>query len=191
MKRPDIKSANSAAAIIALGLLSLARPAIAQSQSLTGNASATVQNSLTATEMTPPSTGSVVLIADTIGVDTATVTVTTAGVVIVTPNGSANAIVVDDAPANAAQFMVSNAAPNTELTLTFNSIVNLNCGLCTASNPDIILSGLNHDAGAMPMTDAGGNLSFNVGFTLTTVAGGGNQYEDGIYNGSFNVNISY
>ena len=176
--------------LVALGLMAMATPAMAQSNSVAGSSSATVQNSITAAETMAPSTGSVVLIADTIGVDTATVTVTTGGVVLVTPNGSANAIVVDDSPANAAEFTITGAAPNTQLTLTFNSIVDLVCGLCTAGNPVIQLSGLNHDAGATPTTDINGDLTFHVGFTLTSIAGG-NQYEDGVYTGSFKVNISY
>lgn len=184
------KPAISKTAVLALGLAIFTTPALAQSESVAGTSTVTVQNSFSVSESVAPSPGSVALIADTIGVDTATVTVLTDGTVVVTPNGDANAIIVDDNPANAAEFQITNAAPNTPLVLTFNNIVDLTCGLCTAGNPAIQLSGLNHDAGATPTTDGAGSLTFHVGFTLTTVAGG-NPYEDGVYTGSFNVNIAY
>lgn len=165
--------------------------AFAQSESIAATAQATVQNTFTLAETVAPSSGSVALMADTIGTDTATVTVAPDGTVTVTPNGSANAIVVDDAPANAAEFQISNAAPNASLTIAFSNIVDLSCGACVnPSNPDIQLGGLNHDAGGAPMTDGSGNLTFHVGFTLTTIAGG-DPYEDGTYDGSFDVEISY
>lgn len=168
-----------------------AQTALAQSESIAATAQATVKNAFTVSETVAPSSGSVALMADTLGTDAATVTIAPDGTVTVQQNGDANAIVVDDSAANAAEFQISDAAPNAAVNIAFANINDLVCGVCSnPSNPVIELGGLNHDAGGSPMTDGTGNLTFHVGFTLTTVAGG-DPYQDGTYNGSFDVEISY
>lgn len=128
-----------------------AQKAFAQSESIAGTAQATVKNTFTISETVAPSSGSVALMADTLGTDTATVTVAPDGMVTVTQNGDANAIVVDDSAANAAEFQISDAAPNASLNIAFSNIIDLSCGACVnPSNPVIELGGLNHDAGGAP-----------------------------------------
>lgn len=176
---------------VALGLASVATDATAQSQSVTGNVSATVSNAFNFVETTVMNFGTLVALADTAGANTATIQISTAGVLSApTNNAPAQFIIVNSAAATQGVFDVTNAAPSTPVTIAFANTAGLTCALCTGGNPTLTFSGLNHDAGATPTTTAGGALTIGVGGTLTTVAGG-NQYEDGAYAGTFDITVSY
>lgn len=177
---------------VALGVACLAADAQAQTEKVTANVNAVVDNSFTLAETTIMNFGTIVAKADMVGNTTATLTIDSTGALTPVPTGPAAARFVIFNSANASQgvFNVTNAAPSTKVAISFANPVALNCALC-ANAPDITIGAFTHDAGANPTTDANGALTFNVGATLTTVPAPANQYEDGAYAGTYDVLVSY
>lgn len=179
---------------VALGVACLAADAQAQTEKVTANVNATVDNSFTLVETTVMNFGTIVAKADTVGNTTATLTISTAGALTPVPTGPAASRFVIFNAANATQgvFDVTNAAPSTKVTISFANPVALSCALCSGNEPDITIGTFVHDAGANPATDVNGALNFNVGATLTTAVGPvANQYEDGAYAGTYDVLVAY
>lgn len=176
----------SSLAIVMAGL-----PAYAQSEQVTGaTVDLQVQNSFSLSETVAGNVGTHAVLTDVIGTDTSTITLSPNGILTRSAPNSSEVIVIDNAALTPGQFAISGAAPNTELVITFLNLVDLTCAACGGGNPAILLSNMTHDAGTPPMTDGNGDLTFNYGFTLTTVPGPP-QYEDGLYVGSFDLSVSY
>lgn len=175
---------------VALGLATVASNAMAQSESVAGTVSATVQNAFNLVQTTGLNFGTLAAFADTAGVNTATISVSTAGALSApTNNAPAQFVVVNNAAVSQGVFDITNAAPNTVVTITYANTANLSCGACTGGNPVLTLSGVG-DGLATPTTSGAGALTINVGATIATVAGG-NQYEDGAYSGGFDMTVAY
>lgn len=179
------------AAIAAAGLVCAAGQASAQSETVSSNVTAVVQNNFTLVETNAINFGTVVAVADTAGANTATLGITAAGVGP-TPTNSAPAqfIIVDSTAAQNGVFDVTGAAPSTVLNVSTGTLVNLDCAACGGGNPDLILTSVT-PANATETTSAGGAATINVGALITTVAGGGTQYADGTYVGSFVLTVAY
>ncbi len=175
---------------ILLTLSMLPNAAKAQSENITASVTAIVANSFSLTETTPMHFGTMVVIADTSGTDTANIVLSTLGAGTINNSGSAQIIDVDTSTRTQGVYDVSGAAPSTSLTLTTSSLTDLSCGACSLSPPVLTLSAITDDAGATPTTDSTGAVTINMGATITTVAGG-NQYEDGTYAGSFSLTLAY
>ena len=174
-----------------LGLGGFGNIAFAQSEQVSGaTIDLQVQNTFSLAETVASDVGINVVLADIIGADTASITLTPAGVLSTSAPNNSEVIVVDPVGVTPGQFSITGAAPNTPVVITFFNLVDLTCAACGGGNPSIILSGMNHDAGGTPMTDGNGDLTFNYGFTLTTVPGPP-QYEDGLYSGGFDLSVSY
>jgi Domain of unknown function (DUF4402) len=177
--------AGAAAVLVSLVCV----PAFAQSETLSTNVSATVQNSFTLTETTALDFGVFVAIADTVGSNTATLTVlATGGAPSASNNAPAQFIIVDASSATNGVFGVSNAAPNTTLNVSTVD-TNATCGTCGGGNP--ILTLVSTPQSATATTDGTGAATINVGATLTTATTPAQQYADGTYTGSFNLVVSY
>lgn len=165
-------------------------PACAQSQQVAGaTANLTVQNTFTFTEVTVADVGISAVFTDVGGPDISTITLAPDGTLTTSAPNNSQVIIVDSSGTTAGQFSVSNAAPNTPLTINFFNVVDLTCAACGGGNPAILLGGSRMMPGA-PMTDGAGDMTFNYGFTLTTVPGPP-QYLDGLYSGSFDISVSY
>ncbi len=187
----DLAAKAVIALFLLLGSLGPGNLSFAQSQQVTGaTVNLQVQNSFSLSETVAGDVGINVVLTDIVGADTSTITLTPAGVLTISAPNDSEIIVVDDSGATPGQFSISGAAPNTNMVITFFNLVDLTCAACGGGNPAILLSGMNHDAGGAPMTDGNGDLTFNYGFTLTTVPGPP-QYEDGLYSGGFDMSVSY
>ena len=177
---------------VALGVASLAADAQAQSAKLTANATVTVDNSFDLTETTIMNFGTVVAICDT-AANSATLTISPAGALGTVPAGAAKFIVVNSANATQGVFDVANAAPSTALNVSYANTAALACTAgCSGNQPSLALSAITDDTTAgVTTTSNAGALTFNVGGTLTTTASCANQYEDGVYKGTFDVTVAY
>lgn len=163
----------------------------AQSQQVLGATSnITVQNAFTFTEAVVADVGISAVFTDIGGPDVSTITLAPNGSLTVSAPNNSQIIIVDQSGTTAGQFSISNAAPNTPMTINFFNVVDPTCAPCGGANPDILLGAFTHDAGGAPMTDGAGDLTFNYGFTLTTIPGPP-QYLDGLYTGGFDISVSY
>lgn len=179
------------AAMAVAGLVCAAGQANAQSEVLNNEpVTLNVQNNFTFAQNAAMNFGTYVVLADTAGANTATLTMDP-GTGTVTPANSAPAqfILVDATGESRGIYDVSGAAPTTTLTLTINGLTDLTCGLCGGAPPVITLTSVTADD-ATPTTDGTGNATINLGAVLTTVAGG-NQYTDGTYAGDFDLTLAY
>ncbi len=170
----------------------LASDANAQAQTVTGaTINLTVQNAFNLAETNAINFGTLAVFCDA-GNNTSTTTISTAGVVSV--GAAANtAQVIDISNVNRTQgvFDITGAAPTTAITVTRANITNMTCAACTGGNPLITTTALNDDQGAGQSTDANGALTINVGAQLTTLANCAQQYEDGAYQGTYDLTASY
>ena len=174
-----------------------------------GTASILVQNSFTLVQTTPINFGTVVAIAD----DDAVANVTDVGTLILSSDGVAadtitnagNASIIAIVAGTAATFTVSGASPNTTLTVTLPGAFNLIDGSATdnkvfivnAFTTTVTQNGPNDNFSYV--TDAGGNLVFNMGATLITDnvqtgsgASAAEPYRDGVtYAGTYTMTVAY
>ncbi|TMM43114.1 hypothetical protein FCS21_13365 [Colwellia ponticola] len=178
-------------------------PATVFAESITANASVTVQNSFTLAETTPLSFGTVVAIAnDNTAPDLATLVVSaTSGTADVATQGTVASLVAIS-PGTPATFTVSGAAPNTVLTITDASAFQLTDPSSTdtkvfdVSNftKTVVTSGtpFTYD------TDATGTLVFNYGATLSTSTPSGGAasdnaiaYDNVTFTGTYTMQVEY
>lgn len=104
---------------------------------------------------------------------------------------------------------VAGALPSTMLNIRYSNVADLDCGLCSVGNPDIVVSRIFDDmptqAGlwsiddADPdndattgrgMTDGSGELTINIGAAIRTESTNV-RYESGFYEGTFDVILEY
>lgn len=201
---------NRISRIMAISTVSLlAASGTVNAETATGTTSVTVQNGFDLEETTPLSFGTVVAIANSnVTVDPATLTVDSDGVTADTQgvSTSGTASIVPIVAGTPGTFTVSNAAPNTLVTITLPTDGD---GLLLEdpSGTDdtdftidffertIVTSGTAFTAD----TDDTGTLVFNVGATLGTgVAAGGAAgtdasvpYENVTFTGSYTVMVEY
>lgn len=183
----------------------------ALAETATGDASVTVSNAFTLAQDTAldfgtiraqvsdagGTTASVVTLTLPANGTTPTATETTAGVGTTT-NASIN-IINQGTPGT---FSVSGAAPDSILTITFDSAFDLTI---TSGGPKFtatvdeayITSGPNANRAYSPgvddlFTDSTGAVTFNVGGTLATdSAGSATNYRDQTYTGSYTMTVNY
>jgi len=177
---------------VAAGALFSATNAVAQ-ETDTGDVTATILNSFTLTETTSMNFGTMVMLCDTGAASTANIVLdetTSAGTI--SNNGNALIIDVNTAARTRAVYDVTGAAPTTVLNITLTNPVNLTCPACVGTPSPITLGTLVASTGATGTTDGAGALQFGVGATLTTAGTcGANQYEDGVYTGTYDVTVGY
>lgn len=179
------------AALATAGLVCAAGQASAQSETVSSNVTAVVQNNFTLVETNAINFGTVVAVADTAnGGNTATLTIA-ANSATPTPGNNAPAqfIIVDSTAAQNGVFDVTGAAPSTVLNISTGTLADLTCGACSGTPPDLTLTSVT-PANATETTSGAGAVTINVGAVITTVAGG-NQYTDGTYVGSFVLTVAY
>jgi hypothetical protein len=186
-----LKLQTKALAVMATaGLVCAAGQANAQSETLSSNVTAVVQNSFTLAETNAINFGTVVAVADTAGANTATLTIAS-NAATPTPanNAPAKFIIVDSTAASNGVFDVTGAAPNTVLNVSTGTLANLTCGACAGTPPVLTLTSVTPGS-ATSTTSGTGAVTINAGAVITTVAGG-NQYTDGTYVGSFVLTVAY
>lgn len=181
----------------AVSALLASSDAHAQAQQVLGaTADVTVQNAFSLVETTPMEFGTLVVICDTGAANTTNATLNPAGALAIAPaSGAARIIDIDAAapnPRSAGIFDVTGAAPSTALTVTVGNPVNMTCSSCTGGNPAITLGNLTNNApGNVLTTDNAGDATLNVGARITTLGTCPQQYEDGLYRGTYDVTVSY
>jgi len=186
------KAALGACAASAL----LSGGAMAQETVSNATVDVTLQNSFTLTETTPMEFGTIVMFCDTGANNTTTATLNTAGVFSAgAVSGNARVIDVDPAapnPRSQAVFDVTGAAPNSGLDVTLGGLTNLTCAACGGGNPAITLTSLsNSSVNGVITTDNAGDATLNVGAVLTTLGSCPVQYADGLYQGTYDLTVSY
>lgn len=183
----------------------------ALAETATGTASVTVSNAFTLAQTTPLTFGTIrAQVSSTDGTpNVVTMTLPANGTnpsVAETVAGTGNttdASINIITPGTPGTFSVSAAAPNSVLTITFPASA---FDLTTASggatfsaaiNDAYITSGPNanrtYNATTDPLlTDGTGAVTFNVGGTLSTQAGGfATNYRDQTYSGSYTMTVNY
>lgn len=149
---------------------------------------------------------------DKVGADTATSTMTPAGVVSEdagVAEGDARFVTDSGDVPEPAIITLTGAFPTTNIHVDYVLNTSLTCAACGAGTPVLTLTNVADNLSAAPgpavgtgvqggnfatngigTTTAGGALTWNIGATLTTVASA-NDYETGNYNGSFDMYLSY
>ena len=178
------------ATLATVSLVSAAGQANAQASLTAEPVTLTVANSFSLAQTTPMNFGSFIVLADTVGVKTATLMMNP-GTGAITPTNDAPAqfVQVNIAAASRGVYAISGAAPNTTLSVSTASLTDLHCGACAGAPPDVTLTSVTADD-STPTTDGSGGATVNFGAVLTTVAGG-NQYVSGTYAGSFDISVTY
>lgn len=169
----------------------------AQAQTVTGaTVDLTVSNAFSLTETTSMQYGTLAVFCDTGANNTTTMTLSNAGALSIgAASGGAQAIDIDaTSPAARSQgvFDITGAAPSTTLTVVTNNPANLTCGPCGGGNPVITFTSVTNDSGGTVTTDNAGVAQINVGAVLTTLGTcGGTGYADGLYQGTYDVSVTY
>lgn len=167
-------------------------------QSATVNVTATVANTLVL-DVTNMNFGTLVLIGDDDTVPaTASVALSTAGVLTPSSTSPAYASVFDPTGKSPAIIAISSGAPNAIVNATINNVTNpifnsvsLNLGDFTSSFDGGITQTARTVGTAFPITlSATGQSTLNIGATVTTGSYNG-PYPNGTYAGSFDVTFSY
>lgn len=182
----------------ALTFMSFGNDAKAQTANMT--ATATVQNTLTLATPAQLNFGTIAAVRD--AAQTASVTVSPAGVEsVATTGGTAITAIVDNAAVTQGQVTVADGADGATLNIVINNVVDPINGA-----ESFVLDGFttSYNGGApaaqviaTPFTatfDAavGPNLNtLDIGATITTTLGAGTAYTDGVYNGTYDVVFSY
>lgn len=175
----------------------------ALAETVTANASVTVQNSFTLVETTPLSFGTILAIAnDHTTADLATLVVNPDGVTADLATGGTAANIVSITPGTPATFTITGAAPNSVLTITDPAAFTLTDPSATdAKDFDVDTFTKSVVTSGTPFTydtDATGTLVFNYGATLTTEqpAGGAASdnaiaYENVTFTGTYTMTVNY
>ena len=180
------------------GVMAVSMPAMAE----TFNTTATVSNTITLNETTALNFGTLFAVHDSDGDDTtlAAFQVSTAGAATVTAGvdgggGTASKVVGLGGHA-AGQLDVTGAAAFTDRTVTSGGgLVDLTHESGSPNAAAFTMTAIVTDPAnaATGQTDASGNLSIDVGGTITTTNDPTDTsgYLDGVYTGSYDVSVSY
>ena len=198
---------NKIVRIMAISTISaisiLATSGIVNAETITANASITVQNGFTITETTPLSFGTIVAIANShTTADLATLVVSSDGVSADIASHGTLASIVSISPGAPGVFTVTGAAPNTVLTVTPASAFTLSDPSGTfATDFDVNTFTQTVVTSGTPFTydtDGTGTLVFNYGATLSTKtpSGGGGAdvavpYDNITFTGTYSMQIEY
>ncbi|MCK5575037.1 MAG: hypothetical protein KAI28_04450 [Sphingomonadales bacterium] len=194
---------NTKNALLLASALTVVGAGSAIAETITGNASVTVQNALTLTEDVALSFGTVVAIADDLAANQTTLTVNADGTTTVGAVAGA-ARFIEVTAGNRGEFTVSGAAPQTNLTVTLPAAaIVLTDGAAGAVDTKqfdvdtftkaIITAG---GAGFTDTTTDTGTFTFGVGATLSTdtLAGAATlavPYADVNFVGTYSIEVTY
>ncbi|ADZ89351.1 DUF4402 domain-containing protein [Marinomonas mediterranea] len=194
----DIRLAKA----LTIGVLAVSSSIAMAAETVTGNASVTVQNAFNLSETTALSFGTIRATGDTAGTETAALQISSDGTSNnpTSTDSTAAAISVITA-GNAAVFTIDSAAPSSNLTITLPSSAitltsTLNDGLFSIDTFEATITsgprdGTAYSAGNL-LTDSTGAVTFAVGATLTTGTGATDgAYDDGSYTGTYSITVDY
>ena len=181
-KTLKVSAIGALTATLAFGVLD------AKAEDAGTNITATVSNAFTLTETQALAFGTFTAKND--GTDVSTI--------LIAPDGSApvygnpgDARIVEVTAGNMGIFDVTGAAPNAALDITLPSgSLTMTCGTCTAANEDFSIGTFTSDPATTATTDAAGDVTVNVGATLSTIASA-DAYEDGAYSVAYTVSLNY
>lgn len=187
-------------ALFAASIIGVA--ATAQAETVTGTASLTVQNAFSLVETTQLSFGTITVAAATgthASADNATMVLSPEGGTPVITNAAATGGAIGSIVAGTpATFDVSGAAPFTDLVVTMTAGTTLTNAAAPPGNGAFTLSAFAaRETGATSniaslgniTTDLNGAKTFTLGATMTI--DGSSDYIDGLYSGTYNVEVSY
>lgn len=168
-------------------------------ETVNSQASITVQNAFNLNEVAPLNFGTVTVRPSLTA--TSTLRIQPDGV-IPTPTVGAGGTLTVIVPGSPAQYTVDTAAPFTALTVTTpTTSVDLLNGQAPPDNGEFTLSDITFEedgtsgAGAVSATidtDVNGELTFNMGATLTVAsAAADTTFVDGAYVGNYSIEVSY
>lgn len=186
--------------ILALALTTcsvLALGSAAEAETITSTADVTVQNAIGFSETNTLSFGTIVAIGDgTVGGNPATIAmgIGAANASTVSPVGAAaDDLIIELIVGDRAEYAITGAAPNTGLNLTIPAgSITLDCGACSGAQPDFSLGTfIANDVAGVVTTDGVGDFTLFVGGTLSTDATAVAPYEDGLYDGDYDVTVAY
>lgn len=175
--------------------------ATAQAETVTGTASLTVQNAFSLVETTQLSFGTITVAAAT-GThdsdDDATMVLSPEGGTPVITNAATGGAIGSIVAGTPATFDVSGAAPFTDLVVTMTAGTTLTNAAAPPGNGAFTLSAFAaRETGATAniaslgsiTTDLNGAKTFTLGATMTI--DGSSDYIDGLYSGTYNVEVAY
>lgn len=173
----------------------------AKAQTVSMDATVTVQNTLTLTEVTQLNYGTLAAFKDTVGAQVASIIMNPDGTLgVPTTTGAPAAIaVIDNTAATQAEILIEDGADGATVNVTINNVV----APTNAGNPFALSNWRTSTNGAAPVArvvatpfgivyldNAGAGSTLEIGARLGTVAGGV-QYADLVYSGTFDVVFSY
>jgi len=197
---------NTKKALMLASALTVVGAGAAIAETVTGDASVTVQNSLTLTQDAALSFGTLVAVADDINANFATYVVGSDGTTTTpAPSGGLFAQIIEITAGTPASFTVSGAAPQTLLTVTLPAaaiIMNDGAGGAVDAKEFTVDSfektrTVSGGAGFTDTTNDSGVLSFDVGATLATdktlsnTATAAVPYADANYSGTYSITVTY
>lgn len=185
--------------ILALALTTCSVLALgsAEAETITSTADVTVQNAIGFTETSALTFGTIVAIGDgTVGGNAATIAMGVGAAnasTVTNVGGGADDLIIELTVGDRAEYDITGAAPNTGLNLTIPSApVVLDCDACSGAQPDFsVATWIANDTAGVVTTDGSGDFTLYVGATLSTDPSSTAPYEDGLYDGDYDVSVNY
>lgn len=196
-----IKKTNIALALATVSVVALGAVAANAAESVTPTATVTVLNAFTLTSTTALNFGTISATGDGAATGVAaTYAIAADGSPTITNAGAAaDDFIVSVVPGTQAVIDITDAAPNTIMTVTEpQAATTLTCGLCPSApnvltfDVDTWVDDTTGGPGGTVTTDGTGAATINMGATLTTTPDDSSDiYEDGVYTGTYTVTVAY
>ena len=178
-----------------------ASPMFTLAQTVQGNVSVTVQNTIGVSEVTALSFGTIQAKASTSSAEVASMTVPSDNSGRTISQGGTGAAQINEIAApNRGEFSISGAAAQTPLNITFPASVTLN-GQGNSNTATFTVSGfeatdgVGNNATTSITTDVNGDATLFVGATLSTEGNATNDYTTPngpvVFTGTYNITITY
>lgn len=188
-----LSSARSAFLAISIVVAVLgATPAVAQSKVATYSAQVIVQNAFTIAETTPLNLGAIAAVSSNTAGTQAAINLNpgTGATTVAQGAGGSTARILAVAPPTRGMIAVTHAPPNTVLTVSNPGASYDLTNAAEPTAPPLVFTPAYAAVGFNYTTGPTGTLNINVGGTLTTTQSP-TAYADGVYAGSYQLQITY
>lgn len=169
-----------------------ATQAIAQSKVSTYSAQVTVQNAFTIAETTPLNLGTIAAVSSNTAGTQAAVNLNpgTGATTVAQGAAGSSSRILAVAPPTRGLIAVTHAPPNTALTVSNPGASYELTNAAAPGTPPLVFTPAYAAVGFTYVTSATGTLNINIGGSLTTTQSP-TAYVDGVYSGSYQLQITY
>ncbi len=167
-----------------------ATQAMAQSKVSTYSAQVIVQNAFTIAETTPLNLGTIAAVSSNTAGAQAAVNLNPGTGAMTVAQGAAGSRILAVAPPTRGLIAVTHAPPNTALTVSNPGASYDLTNAASPGTPPLVFTPAYAAVGFTYVTSATGTLNINIGGSLTTTQSP-TAYVDGVYSGSYQLQITY